>query len=86
MPEIKIRKRLVILEDIFHEGGPAAATPRKRGAIGTGGSIHWQKVAELLIADFRSGVLGRITLETPEQFLQWLAAGQQADAGEFGAL
>ncbi|OYW52460.1 MAG: hypothetical protein B7Y84_15810 [Azorhizobium sp. 32-67-21] len=33
MPEIKIRKRLVILEDIFHEGGPAAATPRKRGAI-----------------------------------------------------
>ena len=57
-----------------------AAIARKRGAIGTGGSIHWQKVAELLIADFRSGVLGRITLETPEQFLQWLAAGQQADA------
>ncbi|MDP2076008.1 ribosome biogenesis GTPase YlqF [Hydrogenophaga sp.] len=57
-----------------------AAIARKRGAIGIGGSIHWQKVAELLIADFRSGVLGRITLETPEQFLQWLAAGQQADA------
>lgn len=35
MPEIKIRKRLVILEDIFHEGGPPAATPRKRGAIVT---------------------------------------------------
>ncbi|MDP2017227.1 ribosome biogenesis GTPase YlqF [Hydrogenophaga sp.] len=57
-----------------------AAIARKRGAIGSGGTINWQKVAELLIADFRSGVLGRITLETPEQFLQWLAAGQQADA------
>ncbi|WP_439605524.1 ribosome biogenesis GTPase YlqF [Hydrogenophaga sp.] len=57
-----------------------AAIARKRGAIGSGGSINWQKAAELLIADFRSGVLGRITLETPEQFLQWLAAGQQADA------
>ena len=57
-----------------------AAIARKRGAIGTGGSINWQKASELLIADFRSGVLGRITLETPEQFLQWLAAGQQADA------
>ncbi len=56
-----------------------AAIARKRGAIGSGGSINWQKVAELLIADFRSGVLGRITLETPEQFLRWLAAGQQAD-------
>ncbi|MDM7941941.1 MAG: ribosome biogenesis GTPase YlqF [Hydrogenophaga sp.] len=57
-----------------------AAIARKRGAIGAGGSINWQKAAELLIADFRSGVLGRITLETPGQFLQWLAAGQQADA------
>ncbi|MFG1344228.1 amino acid synthesis family protein [Xanthobacter autotrophicus DSM 431] len=33
MPEVKIRKRLLILEEILHEGGPAAATPRKRGAI-----------------------------------------------------
>ena len=57
-----------------------AAIARKRGAIGSGGSINWQKASELLIADFRSGVLGRITLETPAQFLQWLAAGQQADA------
>lgn len=33
MPEVKIRKRLLILEEILHEGGPVAATPRKRGAI-----------------------------------------------------
>jgi hypothetical protein len=33
MPEVKIRKKLVITEEIFHEGGPVATTPRKRGAI-----------------------------------------------------
>ncbi|ABD06373.1 Protein of unknown function DUF1185 [Rhodopseudomonas palustris HaA2] len=33
MPEVKIRKKLLITEEIFHEGGPVAATPRKRGAI-----------------------------------------------------
>ena len=26
MPEVKIRKQVRILEEIFHEGGPAAAT------------------------------------------------------------
>ena len=35
MPEVKIRKQVRILEEIFHEGGPTAATPRKRGAIVT---------------------------------------------------
>jgi hypothetical protein len=33
MPEVEIRKRLVIVEEIFHEGGPSAATPLRRGAI-----------------------------------------------------
>lgn len=33
MPEIVLRKRLVIVEEVFHEGGPPAATPLKRGAI-----------------------------------------------------
>ncbi|MFG1296103.1 MULTISPECIES: amino acid synthesis family protein [Xanthobacter] len=33
MPEVKVRKRLLITEEIFHEGGPVAAVPHKRGAI-----------------------------------------------------
>ncbi|WP_158810365.1 amino acid synthesis family protein [Beijerinckia sp. L45] len=33
MPEVIIRKRLVTIEEIFHEGGPVAATPSRRGAI-----------------------------------------------------
>lgn len=32
MPEVKIRKTLVQVETVFHEGGPAPATPQKRGA------------------------------------------------------
>jgi ribosome biogenesis GTPase A len=46
--------------------------------------VNWQKAAELVIADFRSGALGRITLETPEQFVRWLQLGQQADAERQG--
>ena len=33
MPEIQIRKRLITTEEIFHEGGPVAGTPLRRGAI-----------------------------------------------------
>ncbi len=34
----------------------------------------------LAIMDFRSNSLGRVTLETPEEFAQWLVQGQQLDA------
>jgi len=33
MPDIVLRKTLVQIEEIFHEGGPAPATPLLRGAI-----------------------------------------------------
>jgi Amino acid synthesis len=33
MPAVEIRKRIVIVEDIFHEGGPRAAAPYRRAAI-----------------------------------------------------
>jgi hypothetical protein len=33
MPSVEIRKRIVTIEDIFHEGGPKAATPYRRAAI-----------------------------------------------------
>jgi hypothetical protein len=32
MTEIRVRKRLLIVEDIFHEGGPIAAVPLRRAA------------------------------------------------------
>lgn len=33
MPDVKVRKFLVSVEEIHHEGGPAAAVPPKRGAV-----------------------------------------------------
>ena len=36
---------------------------RKRGAIASGGVIDQEKVARIILDDFRSGKLGRITLE-----------------------
>ena len=56
------------------------AIAKQRGAIQSGGRVNTTKAAELVIHDFRSAALGRVTLETPEEFAQWLAAGQQADA------
>ncbi len=56
------------------------AIGKKRGALLPGGRLNAQKAAETLLTDFRSGVLGRITLETPEDFARWLAAGLEAEA------
>ena len=53
---------------------------RKRGTLLGGGRVNIQKAAEIVIYEFRDGTLGRITLETPEEFTGWLAAGQAADA------
>ena len=35
MPEVVIRKQQVIVEEIFHEGGPRAETPLRRAAVVT---------------------------------------------------
>jgi ribosome biogenesis GTPase A len=56
------------------------AIGRQRGGLLPGGRVNMQKAAEMAIHDFRSGAWGRITLETPAEFAQWLAAGQAADA------
>ena len=39
---------------------------RKRGALMSGGYIDQEKVAKIILDDFRDGRLGRITLESPE--------------------
>lgn len=57
-----------------------AEVGRKRGALQSGGRINLQKAAEVVVYDFRAGNLGRVTLETPEEYAAWLAAGQLLDA------
>ena len=57
-----------------------SAIGRRRGALQSGNRINLQKAAEVAIYDFRAAVMGRITLETPAEFAQWLVAGQLVDA------
>ncbi len=49
---------------------------RRRGAVMAGGRVNLQKAAEIVINDFRSAILGRITLETPPEFEAWVAEAQ----------
>jgi len=56
------------------------AIGQRRGCLLPGGRLNAQKAAEIVLSDFRSGALGRITLETPAQFTRWLCAAQQAEA------
>ena len=56
------------------------AIGQHRGAVQSGGRINTTKAANIVIQDFRANALGRITLETPDEFAQWLKQGKQADA------
>jgi ribosome biogenesis GTPase A len=69
------------LADISTLSDPAllAEVGRKRGGLLGGGRINLQKAGEVVINDFRSGAWGRISLETPAEFAQWAAAGQQRE-------
>ena len=40
---------------------------RKRGALVKGGEIDYSKVSNIVLDEFRKGVIGRITLEYPEE-------------------
>ncbi|WP_209122405.1 ribosome biogenesis GTPase YlqF [Alkalihalobacillus sp. BA299] len=42
---------------------------RKRGFLQSGGYIDYDKTAEVILRELRSGKLGRITLETPDEYL-----------------
>lgn len=53
---------------------------RKRGAVMSGGRVNLTKAAEIVLNDFRSAIMGRITLETPEEFEVWWAEGQVLEA------
>lgn len=68
-PELmKARFKLEHLPDTELEFLEQAAA--KRGALMAGGRVNLHKICELLIAEYRSGKIGRITLETPQMLVQ----------------
>jgi len=56
------------------------AIGRRRGALLPGGRINLQKAAEIVLTELRAGSIGRISLETPEEYAQWLAAARAREA------
>ncbi|RXZ43599.1 ribosome biogenesis GTPase YlqF [Crenobacter cavernae] len=56
------------------------AIGRRRGAMLGGGRVNFQKTAEIVLTDFRDGTIGRITLETPEEWKDWLTEARRLDA------
>ncbi len=83
-PHLLVERYKLDMSDEDVESAPdedlLEAAGKMRGALGAGGKVNWQKAAELIIGDFRATHTGRITLETPQEFDAWLAAGQKADA------
>jgi ribosome biogenesis GTPase A len=63
--------------------GVIEAIAKKRGCVikGRGGELDMERAAAILILDYRSGALGRISLETPE-----LRAARQAELKAAGRL
>ena len=56
------------------------AIARQRGLVQAGGRLNLQKAAEVVLNDFRAGLLGRITLETPDEHAAWLCEALAAEA------
>ncbi|QRN40773.1 MAG: ribosome biogenesis GTPase YlqF [Neisseriaceae bacterium] len=52
---------------------------KKRGTILSKGCIDYQKISEMVIQDFRTGRMGRISLEKPEEWLIWQNSALQRE-------
>jgi ribosome biogenesis GTPase A len=64
----RIRARYGFAVDELDAVGVVEAVARKRGCLlrGQGGELDLDKAAMILLTDYRSGALGRISLETPD--------------------
>jgi len=63
-----------------HEDELLTRIGQRRGAVRSGARVDLVKAAEIVLQDFRSAVMGRITLETPDQFQAWLLQAQVIEA------
>ena len=54
-------------QDIIDASLALEKAARKRGFLISGGEVDTERMAAILLDEFRSGTLGRITLETPEE-------------------
>ena len=51
----------------FNAGTTLELAGRKRGFLVSGGEVNLERMAKVLVDEFRSGKLGKFTLEMPEE-------------------
>jgi len=64
-PEV-LEERYGVERDLYDMWDIFTAIGKRRGALESGGNVNFDKVADLLLRDLRTGKLGRITMESPE--------------------
>ena len=81
-PDLLARRYQIDVQGVDEQAASAAlaAVARRRGAVAAGGRLDLHKAAEALLHDFRAGSIGRITLETPQEFALWLEQAQLREA------
>lgn len=65
-PEALAVRYSIALSDEMDDYDVLCAIGKKRGFLVSGGEINTERAANILLDEFRSGKLGKITLETPE--------------------
>ncbi|MCV2509696.1 MAG: ribosome biogenesis GTPase YlqF, partial [Neisseriaceae bacterium] len=71
LEELSTRYRLDELNKDISSDELLTLLAQKRGAILSKGYIDYQKISETVIQDFRTGRMGKISLEKPEEWLIW---------------
>ena len=79
--EALLRQRFK-LDDIsaLHDDQVLDLIARKRGAVLAGGKLNLQKAAEIVLHDLRTGVIGKLCLETPKEFWAWFEVAKKLEA------
>ncbi|MFB4167516.1 ribosome biogenesis GTPase YlqF [Virgibacillus sp. JSM 102003] len=62
----QLKERYAIESDMEDMWEIFVSIGKQRGALESGGNVNFEKVSDLVIGDLRTGKLGNITLETPE--------------------
>jgi len=75
-PEALVQRYKLDLAELGDGPALVEAVARRRGCLAKGGGLDLEKAALILLTDYRSGALGRISLETPASRAEMLAAAK----------
>ena len=65
--EVKLKERYKLIEVFENPGDTLDAIAKKRGTIISGGEIDYNRIAVILLDEFRGGKIGNISLERPDE-------------------